>query len=122
MFISSAPEEETAAADETRKGLLPWAMAVGLVPCPAVVMVMLFCLSMDATILGLLMASCISLGMALTISLVITAVGMGKTMVLTTVSSRYGNKVESVIRILSGTAIAVFGTIFLVTAIHTVSY
>ena len=53
----------------TRKGVLPWAVAVGLVPCPAVVMVMLFCLSMDVVILGLLLAVCISIGMATTISL-----------------------------------------------------
>jgi len=32
--------------EEKTRGLLPWAMAVGLVPCPGVVMVMLFCLSM----------------------------------------------------------------------------
>ena len=58
----------------SRKGLVPWALAVGLVPCPAVVMVMLFCLSMDALALGLVLAVFISLGMALTISGVVIAV------------------------------------------------
>ncbi|MBW1867687.1 MAG: hypothetical protein JRI38_08160, partial [Deltaproteobacteria bacterium] len=40
--VSSQLAQETKAS---RKGLIPWALAVGLVHCPAVVMVMLFCLS-----------------------------------------------------------------------------
>ena len=44
------------------------AMAVGMIPCPGVVLVMLFCLSLNVVRLGLVLALCLTLGMALTIS------------------------------------------------------
>ncbi|MBC2710306.1 MAG: hypothetical protein HGJ94_04700 [Desulfosarcina sp.] len=122
LFFAPAPENKTAPAKASRKGLLPWAIAVGLVPCPAVVMVMLFCLSMDVMILGLLLAACISLGMAATISFVVTAVVMGKAGVLNTVSEKRAERIEGFVGILSGAAIAVFGTLFLLTTINLLVY
>ncbi len=82
LFFASATHRKTSSADVPRKGVLPWAAAVGLVPCPAVVMVMLFCLTMDVVILGLLLAIFISLGMATTISVVVTTISLGKAGVL----------------------------------------
>jgi nickel/cobalt exporter len=104
------------------KRVLAWAMTVGLVPCPAVVMVMLFCLSMDAVILGLLLAACISLGMATTISLVVIFIILGKTGVLRAISKDYAIRVEEIIGLLSGTAISLFGAVFLFAAISSVQH
>lgn len=103
------------------KKLVPWAIAVGLVPCPAVVMVMLFCISMDGMPLGLLLAASISLGMAATISLVITATIIGKTGLMN-LSRKHMEKMENLMGLLSGAAIAGFGTLFLLAAISTALY
>ncbi len=78
FFLTPAPDKKTHPEKASRKGVLSWAVAIGLVPCPAVVMVMLFCMSMDAIVLGLLLAACISIGMATTISLVVIVIVMGK--------------------------------------------
>ena len=54
------------------------ALMIGLVPCPGVVLVLLFCLSLDMLGVGLLMALFQTLGMALTISLVTVLVTGGR--------------------------------------------
>jgi nickel/cobalt exporter len=113
------PDSDSA---ENKKKFLPWAMAVGLVPCPGVVMVMLFCLSMDVMLLGLILAVCISLGMAVTISFVVTAVVVGKTGILSAASKKRTEIIEGVVGILSGTAISLLGTLFLLTTIHSASF
>ena len=97
-----------------QKRFLPWALAVGLVPCPGVVMVLLFCLSMDAFMLGLLLSVVISLGMAATIGFVIVAVVLGKDFSLKFVSERRVVKVEQCMSILSGVAITTLGVLFLI--------
>lgn len=51
------------------KGILPTALAVGMVPCPGVVIVMLFAMSFNLLIVGLIMSFVMALGMAVTISL-----------------------------------------------------
>jgi ABC-type nickel/cobalt efflux system permease component RcnA len=118
LFFAPPPKSAPRPAETSPKGLLPWAMAVGLVPCPAVVMVMLFCLSMNAMVLGLVLAACISLGMATTLSLVITSVVLGKTSVFNVVPQKYAHTINGMVGILSGTAISLFGTLFLLTTIH----
>ncbi len=105
-----------------RKSVLAWAVTVGLAPCPAVVMVMLFCLSMDAMILGLLLAACISLGMATTISLVVIAIVLGKSGVLSVVAEKYARRVEGTIGLLSGAAISIFGALFLISTLNSALY
>ena len=58
------------------------AVAVGMVPCPGVVMVMLFAVSLNLTILGIFLGSCIALGMAVTITLTVLAGMSGKAVIL----------------------------------------
>jgi ABC-type nickel/cobalt efflux system permease component RcnA len=96
---------------------LPWAMVFGLVPCPGVVMVMLFCLSMDLAVLGLILAACVSLGMATTIVFAVTLVTVGKAGIFKRVSENRTETIEGIVGILSGGAIAVFGALFLMTAL-----
>lgn len=112
-----APE----AAPLKKKSIAAWAAAVGLVPCPAVVMVMLFCLAMDALALGGLMAVCISLGMAATLSAVVVVVLMGKERVVKTIPSRYAETIEGWLGALSGLGVALFGALFLFVAIHSMA-
>jgi ABC-type nickel/cobalt efflux system permease component RcnA len=100
-----------------KKGLLPWAMAVGLVPCPGVVMIMLFCLSMDVFLLGVALAFSMSIGMAATISCVVIATILGKAGVLKALSQKYAERIETVMGILSGTAVSLLGILFLFSSI-----
>jgi nickel/cobalt exporter len=53
-----------------KSGYISMAFAVGVVPCPGVVLIMLFCLSLNEIGLGLLLALSLILGMAFTISVV----------------------------------------------------
>lgn len=122
LLQKQIPDKETQTNNENRKGVLSWAVAVGLVPCPAVVMVMLFCLSMDAIVLGLLLAFCISIGMATTISFVVISTVMGKKGILNFVSKNYAIRVEGIIGIFSGGAISIFGTLFLLSTINSSLY
>ena len=120
LLFFSAPDKGTEPSEATRKGVLPWGVAAGLVPCPAVVMVMLFCLSMDVMILGLLLAVCISIGMAVTLSFVATAIVLGKTGALSALSRKHAARVEGIVGTLSGGGIAVLGALFLMSTVHSV--
>ncbi len=111
---SSDHEQENSSG----KGFLAWAGALGLTPCPAVVMAMLFCISMDAMVLGLLLASCISLGMAATISCVSIAVIVGKNRIMKVASNRHAENIEAAAGLLSGLAITIFAGLFLLTAVN----
>ncbi|MGD9157106.1 MAG: hypothetical protein PVG39_01745 [Desulfobacteraceae bacterium] len=52
---------------ESNKKLLPIALAVGIVPCPGVVIIMLFALSFNLLYIGLAMSLLMALGMGITI-------------------------------------------------------
>jgi ABC-type nickel/cobalt efflux system permease component RcnA len=60
-----------------RKSLFSVALAVGIVPCPGAVLILLFCLSMGILTTGILLALVMGIGMGLTISAV------GSTVILT---------------------------------------
>lgn len=122
LFFPMPRETENVPPQPFQKGLLPWAVSVGVVPCPAVVMVMLFCMTMDAMILGLFLAACISLGMAATISLVVTLVILGKTGVLRTVPEKGAGILEISVGLLSGTMIMIFGAVFFYSTLISVYY
>jgi ABC-type nickel/cobalt efflux system permease component RcnA len=102
----------------SKKGIIPWAAAVGIVPCPAVVMVMLFCVSLDAIVLGLLLAACICIGMATTISIIVTIIALGKSGALNTLSQPNMLRVEGALGVVSGIAITMFGSLFLLATIN----
>lgn len=122
LFIKKGQEGKKAQVKDTRKGILTWALAIGMVPCPAVVMVMLFCLSMGVLTLGLLLAACISFGMAFTISMVVSAVVLGKVGVLNAVSEKKTVAIEGVIGLFSGVVIAILGALFLLTTLFSSIY
>lgn len=100
-----------------QKSFFPMILAVGLVPCPGVVMVLLFCLSMDAFMLGLLLAVVISLGMAATISFVIVAVVLGKGFSMKFFPEGRAVVIEQCMGLVSGIAITTLGVLFLLSVL-----
>jgi nickel/cobalt transporter (NicO) family protein len=95
---------------------------VGLVPCPAVVMVMRFCISIEVMALGLVLAACIALGMGTTISAVVTAVLMGKGGLLKLVPERRLLTFQGIIGLAAGAGIATIGILFLLTTVTAAYY
>jgi ABC-type nickel/cobalt efflux system permease component RcnA len=111
-FKPAASETIAGNRGMNHRRLLPWALSVGMVPCPGVVMVMLFCLSMGVFSLGLMAALAISLGMAVTISLVVTCVVMGRTACVGRFSAQRAQRLEQILGMSSGLAVAVLGFVF----------
>jgi ABC-type nickel/cobalt efflux system permease component RcnA len=62
-------ENNPSAKSPALKSVLPLALAVGMVPCPGVVIIMLFALSFNLLTIGLAMSLLMALGMATTITL-----------------------------------------------------
>ena len=76
-------------------------------------MVMLFCLSMEALVLGFFLSAAIAAGMAATISAVVIAVVIGKAGIVKGASARGIESVEAVFGMLSGAAVSALGIAFL---------
>ncbi|MCP4575320.1 MAG: hypothetical protein GY846_03415 [Deltaproteobacteria bacterium] len=113
--VNDSVDGDTVPAEKTtQKNFLLWALAVGLVPCPGVVMVLLFCMSMDAFMLGLLLAICISIGMAMTISFVILAVVIGKAYSMSLFSDKWTIRIERFMGLFSGLAVTTLAILFLI--------
>ena len=108
--VSGAPAKY---ANESKLAFVLWAVTVGVVPCPGVIMVLLFCLSLNLLGLGLWLAFFISLGMAATISLVVVSVVFGRGLSLRRVSETRIAAVEKIIGLVSGLAITALGLFFL---------
>lgn len=91
------------------------AVAVGIIPCPGVVMVMLFAMSLDLTWLGIMLGASISFGMALTISMVVITGMSGKAAVFSALSKRTQTipVLEHAFEALAGLIVACLGLIFL---------
>ena len=119
LFFKPKPKPEADSgvpdnyAKESKLAFVIWAMTVGLVPCPGVIMVLLFCLSLNMLGLGLWLAVFISLGMATTISLVVVSVALGRGLSLRSVSEKRIAIVEKIIGLISGIAITALGLLFL---------
>ena len=95
------------------------ALAVGMIPCPGVVLVMLFCLSMNVMGLGLLLAFSVILGMGVTISAVgVVAIG-GKNLALGVMEGRHkmAEKIERGIETAASLMLMIIGLFFLAVTI-----
>ncbi|MCG8632481.1 MAG: hypothetical protein MI863_01570 [Desulfobacterales bacterium] len=95
------------------------ALAVGIIPCPGVVMVMLFAISLDLTWLGILLGGTISLGMASTVTLIVLAGMSGKAALLSLASKKAGflTHIEHVMEASAGLLVAGLGFILLGTVL-----
>lgn len=102
-----------------QKGPLATALLVGMIPCPGVVMVMLFALSLDLAGLGILLGVAIALGMAVTVTAVVLIAVAGKNL---TTGFAAGHKawrhhLEHAVHSAAGLAVAMLGGLFLAAAI-----
>ena len=98
------------------KNILLWAFSAGIVPCPGVVMIMLFCLSFGLPFLGVALSLFVSAGMAATISLVVMAVTLGKQASFRFLSDEAIETGEMVLSLLSGLFVLTLGAVFLLAA------
>ncbi len=99
-------------------GSLATAFVVGMVPCPGVVLVMLFSLSLDMIVLGFLLALSMTLGMAVTISVVVVIGTVGKNLALGALESRrnLAGVAGQVVETLAALMIMALGALFLAAA------
>lgn len=63
-------EERSVHGVENNKSIIPFSIAVGMIPCPGVTILLLFSLSMSILVIGIILTLFMALGMATTISLV----------------------------------------------------
>ena len=100
-------------------GPLLSALVVGMIPCPGVVMIMLFALSMELVGLGILLGITFSVGMALTITCVVVMVISGKAISLGMVARRgtLAITLENLIETIAGLMVASLGLLFLAAVI-----
>lgn len=91
------------------------ALAIGIIPCPGVIMILLFCLSLGQIILGLLLCASVSLGMALTISVSVWMSIAGKKLIvrLTGKTQHRAHRTEHVLSCLSGLLLTTMGGLLL---------
>ena len=99
-------------------GSLATAFVVGMVPCPGVVLVMLFSLSMDMIGLGFLLALSMTLGMAVTISAVVVIGTIGKNLAIGVLQRRrdLAEIVGQIIETIAALMIMALGALFLAAA------
>ncbi len=92
------------------------AVAMGLIPCPGVVMATLFCLSMDALGLGIALGVAIGTGMAFTLSTVVVLSLMGRQTLVAGAARLPWDlaRPEALIQAVSGILVAALGGLFLV--------
>ena len=95
------------------------ALVVGMIPCPGVVMVMLFCLSMNTIGLGIILALTQALGMAVTISAVGVFVVFGKNLTLNTVRGKmkWAEIAEHSLEFVSAILLTTIGILFLAASV-----
>jgi len=92
---------------------LPPVIALGLVPCPGVVLIMLFCLSQNMLGVGVLLALAFSLGMAATLAAINVVAVLGKCLTVSTLARRRIELAESFFALGAGLAVTVFGILLL---------
>ena len=110
---------QTHASEGKRRTSLAMALAVGVIPCPGVVLVMLFCLSLNTVGLGLVLAFFLILGMAMTISAVGVAGLAGKNLVLGALErrDRLSKMFQRTIESAAALLVTVLGLLFLATTL-----
>ncbi|MCG8553474.1 MAG: hypothetical protein MI799_23970 [Desulfobacterales bacterium] len=111
----AAPVEASGATLDI-KSLVP-ALFIGMIPCPGVVLVVLFCLSLGLPGFGIMMACAITLGMASTLSLVVLIAMAGKTAVLAPLSRRvsFVENAGDVLEALAGLILSAISLMLLLT-------
>jgi len=99
-----------------KNGIIPLAIAVGMVPCPGVVIIMLFALSFNLLAIGVLMSLIMALGMASLISFAGMISILGQEVLLRGLSrnERSQHLIQKVLTIFGSFLIIGFGGILLI--------
>ena len=101
-------------------GSLSTALAVGMIPCPGTVLIMLFALSINMIGIGIILAAAQTLGMAFTISVIGTIVVAIKSKTLSTLDYTrrdLADTFEKIVETLAGVMIIVVGVFLLMHAL-----
>lgn len=112
------PVEETGSPVDL-KSILP-AMFMGMIPCPGVVLSVLFCLSLGLPGFGMMLACAITLGMASTLSLVVLTAMAGKAALLIPLSRRFSfaHNAGDIFEALAGLILSVLSLMLLLTVLN----
>ena len=102
------------------KNIFLWGFSAGVIPCPGVIMIMLFCLSLGMPYFGFLLAFAVSSGMALTIIIVVLSIAVGKKFSYSFLSDEKIEKGEQFFGFLSGILVFTAGIIFLLSTLNLV--
>ncbi len=90
------------------------AAAIGCIPCPGVILVMIFALSMNLLMLSIILGLAISLGMAFTISIVVILAISGKFVSLAAIEKKNKSiQFETWIELFAGAGLMILGLLFL---------
>ena len=98
------------------KSILP-AVLMGMIPCPGVVLAVLFCISLGLSGFGMLLACAITLGMAATLSMVVLAAIAGKSALLAALPRHSGaaHKAGDILEALAGLILCTISLMLLLT-------
>ena len=109
-LFKNKPENDTGTDGESRN-LLPIALAVGIVPCPGVVIIMLFALSFNLLYTGLIMSLLMALGMGITIMLagLISIYGRKGLVKSTAGKQKFQHVIQKVLTVSGSLLIILFG-------------
>ena len=101
------------------RGPLLMGVVMGLIPCPGVVLLMLFALSMDMIGLGILLSAFLTLGMVVTISVISFIIVLGKNIFLDTINwgKSLTELIEYIVEIVSSILITGIGILMLIAVI-----
>jgi ABC-type nickel/cobalt efflux system permease component RcnA len=114
LFKYKEKKEGTGTKSKNKK-LLPVALAVGIVPCPGVVIIMLFALSFDLLTVGLAMSVLMALGMGITIMIAGLISILGRQGLVKSTSGRQNiqNYIQKGLTLFGALLITGFGSILL---------
>jgi ABC-type nickel/cobalt efflux system permease component RcnA len=104
-----------------QKSVLATALMIGMVPCPGIILIMLFALSFQVIWLGFLLVIAMTIGMAVTISLVAIIGTSGKTWVIKTLNNKNNSSaiIKHKIEVTAAFVILLMGVLFLTTTLYT---
>nr|WP_320192317.1 hypothetical protein [uncultured Desulfobacter sp.] len=102
------------------KSILP-AVFIGMIPCPGVVLAVLFCLSLGLPGFGMMLACAITLGMTSTLSLVVLIAMAGKAALLAPLSRRFSftHNAGDILEAMAGLILSTISLMLLLTALNT---
>ena len=104
-------KDGTLSEQQSTRSIIMIALAVGMIPCPGVVLVMLFCISMGMPFLGVGLSLSVAMGMATTLTLVVLMGQFGKNSIIRMTGKRkiWASRVEHGLETLGACMIMLLG-------------